>query len=72
MRIKEILLVTGVACGLLLMAGCGAEQAENPQDPDAAADYQAEARESIQAENMDDYLEELEGEITRDEAESDQ
>lgn len=72
MRIKEILIVTGFACGLLVMVGCGPEQADEPRDPDAAADYQEEARESIQAENMDDYLEELEGEIARDEAESDQ
>ncbi len=54
--------------GLVLMAGCGAEDGVESQGADTGPDYETEARESISEENMDEMLDQLDEEIAADEA----
>ncbi len=60
-----------LACAVLVAAcGNGNDPAAGSSERDArtVADYEAEARETIDAENMDDVLDALEEEIAADEA----
>jgi hypothetical protein len=67
---KRVITIIAIGLGAGLVAGCGPE---NGSDPGAAEapDYESEARESISEENMDDILDQLEEEISADEAEVD-
>ncbi len=59
-----------LALATFLVSGCGPGNGDGSGDGDPPPDYDAEARESITEENMDDILDRLDEEISADETDS--
>jgi hypothetical protein len=57
-----------LTAAIVLTAGCGDNQTRQSADAPAPLDHEAEAKKTINAENMDRVLADLEAEIAADEA----
>lgn len=64
---RRIIHVGALATALFLLAGCGRQDRATEPVADEPKNHHAEAEKTINAENMDRHLDELDAEISADE-----